>query len=82
MLRGQDARSKMRMSYSGVRKKVAKRFRFKYFKAKNTLCLMYLKAKTTFNVEKRYLEIKKQEAKHDWFISRSKLNNQSTNEGF
>ena len=55
----------MRMSYSGVRKKVAKRFRFKYFKAKNTLCLMYLKVKTTFNVEKRYLEIKKQEAKHD-----------------
>ena len=43
---------------------------------------MYLKVKSTFNVEKRYLEIKKQEAKHDWFISRSKLNNQSTNEGF
>ena len=31
--------------------------------------------KATFNLEVRYLEVNKQDAKYDWFVSRLKYNN-------
>ena len=47
VLRGYDARSKVSMIYVGVTKKEVMKccLRFKVFKAKNTLCLIYLKVK-------------------------------------
>ena len=47
VLRGYDARSEVSMIYVGVTKKEVMKccLRFKVFKAKNTLCLIYLKVK-------------------------------------
>ena len=46
LLRGQNGRSKVNLSYLGVRKKVANWYLpFKGFKGKNTLGMIYLKVK-------------------------------------
>ena len=63
LLRGQNGRSKVSLSYLGVRKKVANWYLpFKGFKGKNTLGMIYLKVKNYIWPKKRYLKVKKQNA--------------------
>ena len=75
VLIGWNATIRVCLTYLGFRKKVTNCcLPFQGFKKIINLHLMYLMWKTTFNVEIRCLEVKKQDAKYQSFVSRLKFN--------
>ena len=76
VLRGENVRNTVSRSCLGVRKKLANCcWRLRGFKKGKTDYVWWIQGlKTKFDLKIRYLEVKKQDAKYDWFPLRLKCN--------